>query len=265
MIRHSLAVMAAPTLATFALATTAFTPVASQAAEIEIEAEGPVIELSIYESVTTEPDLVTIGAGVSTEAPTAVEALRRNAEEMQRVVDQILALGVAEEDIQTTGINLNARYDYDRDNQRQVFRGYEVSNRVSVKLRDIEGTGAALDALVQAGATDLSGPSFSIEDDEASKDVARQRAFERARVRALQYAQMVGFDDIRVLSISEVIQARGPVAQPELRSRASLASDAPPTSPVQPGQVSTGVNITVKFEMVGADAAAGPVNENVSS
>ena len=61
------------TLAAWLAAVTILAPVA-QAAEIEIEAEGPVIELAIYESVTVEPDLVTIGAGVTTSAPTAVEA-----------------------------------------------------------------------------------------------------------------------------------------------------------------------------------------------
>ena len=221
------------------------------AATVEIEAEGPVIELSVYESVTAEPDLVTIGAGVSTQAPTAVAAMRQNSAEMRRVIDQILALGVAEEDIQTTGINLSAQYDYDRANQRQVFRGYQVSNRVSVKLRDIDATGAALDALVSAGATDLSGPSFSIENDEAAKDIARTRAIERADERARSYAYMVGYNDVRVLSISEAIQGRGAVAQMEMRSIAADVSAAPP---VQPGQVSTGVSISIKFEMVNTEA-----------
>jgi len=243
MIRFPLALLtsAALTLPAFAFATSAV------AAEIEIEAQGPVIELSVYESVTAAPDIVTIGAGVSTEAPSAVAAMQQNAAAMQRVIERIRALGVADRDIQTTGINLNAQYDYDRDNQRQVFRGYQVSNRVSVKLRDIEGTGATLDALVAAGATDLSGPSFSIEDDEAAKDLARSRAVERAQQRAQAYAAMLGFDGVRVLAVSEVIEGRSQMPQMEMRM---VASDGAAATPVQPGQVSTGVNITIKYEMV---------------
>lgn len=246
MIRHTLTALAIAALAL---------PAVTHAAEVEITANGPVIELSVYESVTAEPDLVTIGAGVTTQAPTAVEALRQNADEMQRVIDRIRALGVAEEDIQTTGISLNAQYDYDRDTRRQIFRGYQVSNRVSVKLRDIEGTGRALDALVSAGATDLSGPSFSIEDDEEAKALARSRAVERAEIRAQAYAEMYGYDGVRVLAVSEAIQGRGPVEQMEMRAMA-LDVQSAPVSPVQPGQVSTGVSITIKYEMVqeaGAD------------
>lgn len=224
----------------------------AHAAVVEIEAEGPVIELSIFESVTAEPDLVTIGAGVSTSAPTAVEAMRLNSIEMQRVIDEIKAQGVDEKDIQTTGINLNARYEYNRGTQKNEFRGYQVSNRVSVKLREIEATGQVLDALVSAGATDLNGPSFSIEDDAAAKDQARARAVERARQRAAAYAAMLGYDRARVLEISEAIRGRGPVAQVAMRS--AMEADVASAPPVQPGMVSTGVSITIKFELVEDEA-----------
>ncbi|MEL7219302.1 MAG: SIMPL domain-containing protein, partial [Pseudomonadota bacterium] len=106
-----------------------------------------------------------------------------------------------------------------------------------------------LDALVSAGATDLAGPSFSIENDEAAKDEARKRALERAQKRASAYAEMLGYDDVRVLEINESIRGSGPVQQVAMRSAAIevAAAEAPP---VQPGMVSTGVSITIKFEMV---------------
>ena len=235
----------ATTAAAFALT------IPAHAATIEIESDGPVIELSIFESVTAEPDLVTIGAGVSTNAPTAVEAMRQNSVEMARVIAQIKAQGVDEEDIQTTGINLNARYDYNRGTQRNEFRGYQVSNRVSVKLREIERTGQVLDALVSAGATDLSGPSFSIENDEAAKDQARERALDRAQKRAEAYAGMLGYEEVRVLEISESIRSMGPIA--EIAERSAVAYDVAAAPPVQPGLVSTGVALTIKFEMVDED------------
>lgn len=239
MIRYSIALAAAALIATSA-------PAIAQ--QVEIEANGPVIELSVFESVTAEPDLVTIGAGVTSQARTAVEAMRLNARQMQSVVDQIKALGVPEKDIQTTGINLNAKYDYDRQNQRQVFRGYQVSNRVSVKLRDVQSTGAALDALVVAGATDLSGPSFSIEDDTNAKAIARERAIKRAQERAQAYAGLFGYDRVEVLSVSESLRSRGPVAQMALRSVSVESAEA--AAPVQPGEVSTGVSLSIKYEMV---------------
>ncbi|MEE4539061.1 MAG: SIMPL domain-containing protein [Erythrobacter sp.] len=240
MIRHSLVLAA-----TIALAA----PAIVHAAEVEIEADGPVIELSITETVDAEPDLVTIGAGVTTEASSAVAALRENSVQMRAVIDRILALGVAQDDIQTAGINLNAQYNYDRTNQRQIFRGYQASNRVSVKLREVEETGEVLDALVAAGATDLSGPDFSIEDDEAAKDEARSRAIARAQDRAQSYAALFGYDGVRVLSISETI--RGSIPRPVMRTAMVEEAAADMSAPVQPGRVSTGVSISVKYEMTG--------------
>ncbi|MEM7700653.1 MAG: SIMPL domain-containing protein [Pseudomonadota bacterium] len=223
------------------------------AAQIEIDAEGPVIELNIFESVTAEPDIATIGAGVTSEAPTAVEAMRLNAREMNAVIERIKSLGVAEEDIQTTGINLNARYDYNRQTRKQDFLGYSVSNRVSVKLREIDEVGGVLDALVSAGATDLSGPSFAIEDDEAAKDQARMRAVERGMARARAYAAMMGGDDVRVLEINESIRAQSRFDGMVQRTAAPEAISVS-ASPVQPGRVSTGVSLTMKFEVRGANA-----------
>ena len=243
--------MIRPALALAATAAAIALPAQTYAANVEIDASGPVIELDIYEAVTVAPDMATIGAGVTSEAPTAVEALRMNSAEMQKVIDRIKALGIAEKDIQTTGINLSARYDYDREGQRQIFRGYQVSNRVSVNLRKIEDTGKVLDALVAAGATDLSGPNFSIENDDAAKDAARKRALERATDRASAYAAMLGYDGARVLSVRESISGSGPMPERAmLKASADMPSAAPP---VQPGMVATGVSISITYELVNKD------------
>lgn len=229
-------------------------PAATMAApNVEIDASGPVIELTIYESVAAEPDMVTIGAGVSTEARTATEALRANSAEMIKVIDQLKKLGVPERDIQTTGINLNAMYDYDQQARNQVFRGYQASNRVSVKLRKIDETGRVLDALVAAGATDLNGPSFGLENDEPAKDAARKRALERAKARAEDYARQLGYDSAKVLTISESMSGSSPMPERAMmRASADMVAAAPP---VQPGMVSTGISITIQYELVKAEGA----------
>ncbi len=222
-------------------------PAAALAANVEIATGGPVVELNVYESVDVAPDTATIGAGVTTEAPTATEALRQNSAEMQKVIARIKALGVAEKDIQTTGINLNARYDYDQATQRQVFRGYMASNRVSVILRKIDDTGRVLDALVEAGANDINGPTFSIDDDTAAKDAARKRAVERAQAQAKAYAAMLGYDGAKVLAISEGLTGNSPMPQmAEMRLSATKVDAAP----VQPGMVQAGVNISITYELV---------------
>jgi uncharacterized protein YggE len=227
-----------PLLAASVLATPA-------AAAVEVTSTGPVVELTVNESVEAEPDVVTVSAGVTTQAPTAVEAMRANAQSMTAVIDRIKALGVPERDIQTTGINLGAMFDYDQASRRQVFRGYQVSNRVSVKLHGIERTGEVLDALVAAGATDLGGPEWSIDDDTAARAQARRAALETAHAQALEYARASGYSDIRLLEISEAVGSQPPM--PFLRAARAEAADV--ATPVQPGMVRAAVAVRVTYEM----------------
>lgn len=233
MIRFALPMLAVSTLAVPA------------AAEVQIAATGPVVELTVHENVEIEPDIVTVSAGVTTQESTAVQAMRANAQAMTAVVERIKQLGIAERDIQTAGINLGAMYDYDQQAQRQVFRGYQASNRVTVKLRQVARTGEVLDALVAAGATDLGGPSFSVEDDSAARAQARRTAMETARAQALDYARAAGFSDVRLLEISESLASPPPM--PFLREARAQAADA--STPVQPGMVQAGVSVTVSYEL----------------
>ncbi|MGV3556468.1 MAG: SIMPL domain-containing protein [Croceibacterium sp.] len=232
----------------FALSLIAATALASPvaAAEVQIQAQGPVVELTVSESVEAAPDIATVSAGVTTQANTAVEAMRTNAQAMTAVVERIKQLGVAERDIQTSGISLGAMYDYNQQTQRQVFRGYQASNRVSVKLRDIQKTGEVLDSLVAAGATDLGGPDWSIDDDTTARAQARTAAIRQAQAQALEYARLSGYSGVRLLEINETMMPMRPM--PMMRQMA-VAEAADASTPVQPGMVQSSVNVTVKYEM----------------
>lgn len=228
------------------LAAAAMAAPVGAAAEVQITAQGPVVELSVTETVEARPDMAEVSAGVTTDAPTAVEAMRLNAVEMTRVIERIRALGIDEDDVQTTGINLGARYDYDQPNQRQVFRGYRASNRVSVTLRDVDEVGGVLDALVAAGATDIGGPNFSLENDSAAKAQARQTAVRKAEEMARQYAQWSGYTGVRVLKISEALYRDPPM--PMMRAEAMMDASGSRT-PVAPGLVGSSVTVAVTYEM----------------
>ncbi len=215
------------------------------AAEVQVTSQGPVVELAVTETVKAKPDIADVSAGVTTQAATAVEAMRANAAAMDRVVQRIRSLGIAPADIQTTGINLGAQYDYDQQTQRQVFRGYQASNRVSVTLRDVKRTGPVLDALVAAGATDIGGPSFSIDDDTAPRAQARQAAFRKAQAQATEYARWAGYNGVRLLSINEAVNPGRPMPYAEARAASMDAK----STPVEPGLVGTSVTVSVTFEM----------------
>lgn len=214
------------------------------AAEVQIQSQGPVVELTVNEIVYSSPDVAQIGAGVQNRAPTAQEAVRQNAAAMEKVVARLRSLGIERKDIQTSNFHLNAQFDY-REGQGQRFLGYEVTNQVQVKLRNLERAGEVLDALVAAGANNIYGPNFMLEADETAKSEARGKAFQRGRAMAQDYARMAGYAGLRLLEVSETFQSFGrpvPVAM-----RAESGGDA--STPIEPGEVGTGVNLTVKYEM----------------
>ena len=216
------------------------------AAEIQLQAQGPVVELAVTEIVKARPDVATVGAGVTSRAPTAVQAMQQTATAMDAVVRRIKALGIADQDIQTTGIELGAQYDYNQAQQRQVFRGYQASNRVSVTLRKVPDTGRVLDALVAAGATDISGPSFSIDDDTPQRAQARKAALDKARQQAEEYARWAGYSGVRLLQVSEMLNPGRPMPY-DVRVQA-VSAEAKAT-PIEPGQVGTAVTVNVTYEL----------------
>ncbi|WP_133364913.1 SIMPL domain-containing protein [Qipengyuania sediminis] len=232
-----------PLFAPFALAAIA-APAA--AAQVQLAAQGPVVELAVTETVKARPDIATVSAGVTSRAPTAVAAMERNATAMEAVVARIRNLGIARDDVQTTGIELAAQYDYDQATRRQVFRGYQASNRVSVTLRKVPDTGRVLDALVAAGATDISGPAISIDDDTAPRAQARKAAIDKARAQAEEYARWAGFSGVRLLKVSEAVNPGRPMPY---QMRTMDVAEAQAATPVEPGLVGTMVTVSVTYEM----------------
>jgi uncharacterized protein YggE len=235
MIRYAI-----PLLAMTALA------VPATAAEVQIQAQAPVVELTVGETVNSAPDIAQIGTGVTTRAQSAKEAVRLNAAAMQKVVDRLKTLGIADKDIQTSNFNLNARFNYPNGGGEPVFAGYEASNQGSVKVRDVTKVGEVLDALVAAGANNINGPSFMLDDDTAAQQEARTRAFQRGQAMAQGYARMAGYTGVRLLEVSESVQSRGPRPPVPVAYRAEAAQAK---TPIEPGEVGTTVNLTLKYEM----------------
>nr|WP_166175937.1 SIMPL domain-containing protein [Altererythrobacter segetis] len=235
MIRYAI-----PLLAMSALAAPA------AAAEVQIQAQAPVVELSVSETVNSAPDIAQVGTGVTTRARTAKDAVRLNAAAMQKVVDRLKALGIAAKDIQTSNFNLNAQFNYPNGGGTPVFAGYEASNQVSAKVRQVDKVGDVLDALVAAGANNISGPTFMLDDDGAPQQAARNKAFQRGSSMAQDYARMAGYTGVRLLEVSENVQSRGPLPPMPYAVRAE-AADA--KTPIEAGEVGTTVSLTLKYEM----------------
>lgn len=126
------------------------------------------------------PDVATLSAGVVTQSADGNAAMRQNAEQMSKVMAAMKAAGIADKDVQTSGISLSPQYTY-KVNEAPKINGYQASNTVSLKVRDIARLGKVLDALVAQGANDINGPSFSIDQPEPVYDEARVAALKKPR------------------------------------------------------------------------------------
>ena len=214
---------------------------------MHVEADAPLVTLTVQEEVQSEPTLATMNAGVVTQAPTASEALRQNAQKMNSVVAELKKRGIAAKDIQTSGINLNPQYNYNnREGQPPQLTGYQASNNVTLKTRDLTKIGALLDALVAVGGNNISGPSFSIENDTALKTQAREKALKTAAAQADFYAKQTGFTRAKLVSITEGATMNSGPRPMMMEARAAGKADF---SPVEPGEVGTAVTLTIQYRL----------------
>ena len=206
--------------------------------------DGTLLSVSSRAEARKAPDIATFSAGVVTQAADGNAALRQNAEQMNRVLAALKTAGVDGKDVQTSGINLNPQYRYE-DNQPPRITGYQASNTVNVKLREVAKMGKVLDALVASGANQVNGPSFGIDDPEPLYDRARLDALKAARARAETYAGALGVRVRRIVSISE-----GGAAMPSPMPRmAMMKAEAYDSTPVAAGESSVSVNLDVVFEL----------------
>jgi hypothetical protein len=168
---------------------------------------------------------------------------------MEAVVAALLEAGVAEGDIQTSSISLNPLYDWD--NSPPDIEGWEASNLVNITVRDISTVGDVVDAATAAGATNISGITFRVEDPTAAEAEARSAAVADAQAKAEQLAADAGVSITGVISISE---SGGQAPEPIFYAQAEMAmaaGDAMAKTPVMPGQVELSITVMVQYEISG--------------
>jgi uncharacterized protein YggE len=196
--------------------------------------------------VKTAPDVADISIGVTERAKEAAAASRQAASAMDSVVQALLAAGIDEKDIQTTNLSLNPVYDWNSEPAKLI--GWEASNQVNVTVRDIDSVGSVVDSAVSAGANQVNGISFRVEDPTEAEALARTAAVEDARAKAEQLAADAGVEIVGTVSISES-SAQPP--QPLYMDRAEMAYAAGDTAatPVLPGEVELSVNVYIQYEI----------------
>jgi uncharacterized protein YggE len=205
--------------------------------------DGTLLDITATGKTTRVPDLATIRAGVVTQAPTAAAALSDNANRMSAVLAALKRAGIQPRDVATANVSLQPQYRYE-DNKPPVITGYQATNTVAIRFRDIAKSGQILDALVAQGANQIDGPNLSLDQPDAALDEARVDAVKRAQARAELYAKAAGLSVSRILTIAEGGEIAGPPPpMPVYRMAAAKAAD----TQVLPGESDVTVTITVRF------------------
>ena len=172
--------------------------------------------------------------------------MNENAARMAATVAALRKAGVADRDIQTSSISLNPQYRYG-ENVPPVITGYQASNQVSVRFRDVKRAGAILDTLVAQGANQINGPSFAVDKPEAALDKARAAAVAKARARAELYAKAAGLSVKRILAISEAGDGSPPPRPMPMMAMARTKEMA--DTSIEAGEQKLSITLSVTFEL----------------
>jgi len=200
-------------------------------------------------AVSVSPDIARVTVGVETSAESVGEAVSENTTQMEAILAALEEIGIPEKDIQTT--NFSIYFDrYPEPLPRSVSSAegavaapqYRVSNMVNVTIRDLEKVSEVLDGVIEAGANNIWGVSFELDDTEAAQADARTAAVANALARAQALAELSELELGPVMSVSEVIGTSSiPMAFAAERAMGGGGG------PISPGEVEISYQVQVTY------------------
>lgn len=202
------------------------------------------IALSATGAVKTAPDQVDISTGVTSQAPSAKDALAKNSAAMAQVIEALKGEGLDAKDIQTTNFSVQPLYEERKEGRPPAIIAYQVTNSVRLTLHDIAKLGQILDKVVSLGANDIGAIEFGVSEPEALKDEARKLAISKAAATAKLYADAAGVRLGKLLTISEdegMVMTR-------YASPAPMAMGAKAV-PIEAGTATVEVRVHVSYEL----------------
>lgn len=201
--------------------------------------------------VYAKADIANITVGLKTATKkTAAEATVESTEKMNKIVEALQALGIEDKDIKTTDYSLRPVYNW-LENQGQVLKGYEVSQNVSVKVRDLSKIGEVIAQTTEQGANQIGNVSFTIDDEYELKNQARELAISKAKEKAQMMADQAGMKLGEVKGVYEINNSYQPTpmyanAKMEYAADEAGGIDAPS---IQSGQNEIRVEVSLSYEV----------------
>lgn len=214
------------------IAIAALAPLSARAADKTVTVTGEA-------TISVAPDTAMIRIGVTSQGKTAREASDTNAQKMTLVLGAIRDSGIADRDVQTSRLTLQPQYDPNKAGPARLL-GFQVTNQVTVKIRDIDKLPNILDKAIGAGANEMSGIEFVVSEQSKLLDQARDEAIADARRKAELYAKAAGAKLGPVMTIAEEGVPNPP--RPIAALRAGMV-------PVAPGERELRAAVVVSFEL----------------
>ncbi|WP_157946973.1 SIMPL domain-containing protein [Thalassobius sp. I31.1] len=193
--------------------------------------------------VSVVPDMAQVGIGVETRAANAADAMAGTSEKMAALMAVATEAGVEARDQQTSNLNLHTDLRHTSGNAPQVV-GYVATNMLTIRLRDLDSAPQILDQLISAGANQLHGVRFTVQDPKPHLDEARQLAVADALAKAALYAQAAGVETGNVLRIEEP-QSGGGGAYPMARMEMAASAGVPVAAGEQ--NISASINLVIEI------------------
>jgi uncharacterized protein len=197
------------------------------------------------------PDEAHVRLGVVAQAPTARAVQDQVSRTANAVLDAVRKVGIAAEEIQTSGLSLSPLYSQIRqgnDNQPPSITGYQANNTITVRVSDLAKVGPVIDAGLGAGANTLDGVDFGLRNDEAARAQALADAARTARAKAETLAKALGVRLGEILEVAEGGVSVSPPPSPRYpMARMEAASMAP--TPVSAGQVGVEASVTLRYRI----------------
>lgn len=193
------------------------------------------------------PDIATIGMSVESKAATVAEAQQANTNVMNELISRVVTIGILKDDMQTANYSAYENVTYDPDTGISTPIGWIVSQTLSVKVRDTAKIADVIDTAGKNGATNISGPSFTIDDMSVLKGQAREKALADATTKAAGLAKSLGLRLEGVVGYSEYTD-NGPV--PYYGMMDAMKSYAPTATPeILAGSTDVSLNVSVTYKI----------------
>jgi len=202
-------------------------------------------------TVYAKADIANLEVGLRTGTKkTAAEATTDSTNKMNAIIEAVKALGIEEKDIKTSGYALNPVYNW-TENRGQELTGYEVTQNVSLKIRDLNKIGDVIAKTTEKGANQIGNINFTIDDEYTLKNQARELAIEKAKEKAMMIAAQSG---MKLGKIKNVYESSVAAPSPIMYSNAKLdmasgASDSVSAPTIQSGQNEIRVEATLVYEI----------------